>query len=102
MYWSKKLLYILVPILILAGIELLFVHPHPHFAWEGWVGYDAVFGFISSTILVIIAKPLMDGLIKRPEDYYEDIYVPKGYQANGKKETSAGEPVKPSKEDHHE
>jgi|GEM_PF-3240717 len=102
MYWSKKLLYILVPILGLVGLELLFVHPHANFFWEAWAGYDAVFGFVSSAVLAVIAKPLMDGMIKRPEDYYEDVYIPKGYHGTERMEASAEEPVKSSKEDRHD
>lgn len=102
MYWSKKLLYILVPILILVALERLFVHPHANFFWEAWAGYDAVFGFVSSAVLAVIAKPLMDGIIKRPEDYYEDVYIPKGYHGTETPEASAEKPVKSIKEDRHD
>lgn len=102
MYWSKKLLYLLIPIMILIGIELLFVHPHANFFWEAWAGYDAVFGFISSAVLVLIAKPLIDGLVKRPEDYYEEIYEPKGYNSAETPGDTAGKAFEPQKEDRHD
>lgn len=102
MYWSKKLLYLLIPIAVLIAIELLFVHPHANFFWEAWAGYDAVFGFVSSAVLALIAKPLMDDLVKRPEDYYEEIYVPKGYHSTETPGAAAGKTSEPQKEDRHD
>ena len=40
-----------------------------HFVVDGWVGFGAVFGFLSCLIMVLVAKGL-GYVLKRPEDYY--------------------------------
>lgn len=54
---------------------LLIVEPlvsrHPHFLWEKWPGFYAVFGFVACVALVLTAKYILRPLVKRPEDYYD-------------------------------
>lgn len=50
----------------------LAVRKHPHFQWEMWTGFYAVFGFASSVILVLIAKNVLRPLVKREEKFYDD------------------------------
>jgi len=57
-------------LLILLIIEL-FVHKHPHFAWEDWPEFYAVYGFVACVVLVVAAKYLLRPLVKRREDYYD-------------------------------
>jgi hypothetical protein len=49
----------------------LFVHKHPHFPWEGWPEFFAVYGFVACVVLVIAAKYILRPLVKRREDYYD-------------------------------
>jgi hypothetical protein len=49
----------------------LFVHKHPHFPWEGWPEFYAVYGFVACVALVIAAKYILRSLVKRREDYYD-------------------------------
>lgn len=44
-------------------------HKHPHFGFDGWVGFHAAFGFLAYCAIVLSAKGLRR-LIRRDEDYY--------------------------------
>ena len=57
-------------LLVLLVIEL-FIHKHPHFPWEGWHEFYAVFGFVACVALVLAAKYILRPLVKRGEDYYD-------------------------------
>ncbi|MGD8227193.1 MAG: hypothetical protein PVH82_12605 [Desulfobacteraceae bacterium] len=57
-------------LLVLLVIEV-FVHKHPHFPWEGWHEFYAVFGFVACVALVLAAKYILRPLVKREEDYYD-------------------------------
>ncbi len=48
-----------------------FVHKHPHFPWEGWPEFYAVYGFVACVALVLTAKYILRPLVKRREDYYD-------------------------------
>jgi hypothetical protein len=50
---------------------LLFLHPHVTFWWEEIPGFNAIYGFISCAILILVAKALGHWL-KKEEDYYEE------------------------------
>ena len=56
-------------LLLLLIIEF-FLHKHPHFAWEGWPEFYAVYGFVACVVLVVVAKYILRPLVKRREDYY--------------------------------
>lgn len=55
---------------LLLVIEL-FIHKHPHFGWEAWPEFFAVYGFVACVVLVIVAKYFLRPLVKRDEDYYD-------------------------------
>jgi hypothetical protein len=57
-------------LVVLLIIEF-FVHKHPHFPWEGWLEFYAVYGFVACVVLVIAAKYILRPLMKRREDYYD-------------------------------
>ena len=57
-------------LLVLLIIEFL-LHKHPHFAWEGWPEFYAVYGFVACVVLVVVAKYILRPLVKRREDYYD-------------------------------
>lgn len=61
-------LYVICALLIL--IDPL-IHKHGPFAIEHWVGFYAVYGFISCVGLVLVSK-LLRQIVKRPEDYYDE------------------------------
>lgn len=57
-------------LLILLAIEF-FVHKHPHFAWEEWPEFYAIYGFVACVVLVLVSKYILRPLVKRREDYYD-------------------------------
>ncbi len=57
-------------LLVLLIIELR-IHKHPHFPWEGWHEFYAVFGFVACVALVLAAKYILRPLVKRREEYYD-------------------------------
>ena len=57
--------------LIVLLIVELFIHKHPHFAWEEWPEFYAIYGFVACVVLVVAAKYILRPLVKRREDYYD-------------------------------
>jgi hypothetical protein len=57
-------------LIVLLIIEL-FIHKHPHFAWEEWPEFYAIYGFVACVVLVVAAKYILRPLVKRREDYYD-------------------------------
>jgi len=57
--------------LVVLLIFELFVHKHPHFPWEEWLEFYAVYGFVACVALVVAAKYILRPLVKRREDYYD-------------------------------
>jgi hypothetical protein len=48
---------------------------HPHFVFESMVGFNAVYGFVAFTFVVLAGSKLRT-FIMRPEDYYDVPYTP--------------------------
>lgn len=48
-----------------------FYEKHPHYEVETWFGFYALFGFVFSVGLVLIARELRR-ILMRKEDYYDD------------------------------
>ncbi len=61
---------LLVLCVVLVGVEII-VNRHPIFPWEGWIGFYAVWGFVSLFGIVILGKHLRR-VIKRHKDYYDE------------------------------
>ena len=62
---------LLLALCILLVVLELVMHRHSSFAWEGWLGFYALWGFVSLFGVVIIGKQLRR-FIKRREDYYDE------------------------------
>ena len=58
---------IVLAVTVAAGV---LVDMHPHFAFESWPAFFAVFGFLACVVLVFGAK-LLGLLLKRPDTYYD-------------------------------
>ena len=65
-----RVVYGLVTVCVLAFAADLFYAKHPHFGFEGWFGFYAVYGFVGSVALVLSAKWLRR-FLRRDEDHYE-------------------------------
>ncbi len=59
----------------------LFYEKEPHFSFESWFGFYAVFGFAVSFLLVLAAKQ-MRRVVGRTEDYFGDHGEPGGRGAD--------------------
>ena len=59
--------YVVLAVLVVVD---LFIQKHGDFPWEGHTGFFAVFGFVSCTLVILIAR-LLRIFVKRKEDYYE-------------------------------
>jgi len=51
--------------------DLFYDKEHTEYAFQGWIGFDAVYGFVCCVFLVLAAKQLRR-LLMRDEDYYDD------------------------------
>ncbi|MDL2210213.1 hypothetical protein LJC26_05360 [Desulfovibrio sp. OttesenSCG-928-O18] len=52
----------------------LFFRPHdPHFVLDAYPGFWAVFGLGVGVVMVFVMKKIVQPLIVRKEDYYNDI-----------------------------
>jgi len=58
-------------ILALTVIIELAIEKHPYFGFDGWLGFNAGFGFLACVGLIAFAKAL-GALLKRPDIYYDD------------------------------
>ena len=67
----KRVFVFFYSALVVLLIAEFFVHKHPHFPWEAWWGFYAVYGFVACVLLVLVAKYILRPLVKRPEDYYD-------------------------------
>jgi hypothetical protein len=48
------------------------VDKHPHFKWEQWPGFYAVYGFVACVLLVLVSKYVLRPLVMKDEDYYKE------------------------------
>lgn len=71
---QKKTLYLAFTAIavICAILEFYFAHPHYHNWWNTTPGFNMLFGFVGSALLIFIAKIVMTPLLQRDEDYYKD------------------------------
>ena len=67
----RRLWQVFIVILVLTVLAQLAIEPHPHFAVEGWFGFNALYGFLACAALVLVAKGI-GVFIKRRDDYYAD------------------------------
>jgi len=66
----NRLYYGLLLICVLLVASELFYDGHPHFGWEGWIGFNGVLGFVAFFLIVMTGGPLRK-LLARDEDYYD-------------------------------
>jgi hypothetical protein len=58
-------------LIVLVSLDF-FIEKHPHFAWESWFGFYAVYGFIACVLLVLVARFVLRPLVMRREDFYDE------------------------------
>jgi hypothetical protein len=57
--------------LVMLLIADFLIHKHPHFPWEEWPQFYAVFGFVAFVFVVFVAKYILRPIVGRREDYYD-------------------------------
>ena len=67
----RRLWQAFVAVLALSVLAQLAIEPQPHFALEGWFGFNALYGLLACAALILIAKGL-GLLLRRRDDYYAD------------------------------
>lgn len=66
-----KIFFATLAVFVAANI---FVRPaHPHFVYDAYPGFFAVFGLGVGYAMVFVMKKIIQPLIVRKEDYYHDI-----------------------------
>ena len=74
-FWVCCALLLVPDLLEFLGL-VHFKHPHQGFevggyAWERFVGFFAIYGFVACVVLVLIAKQIRK-VVMRAEDYYDE------------------------------
>ena len=67
----KLIWRIFIAILVLTVLAELAIEAHPHFALERLFGFNALYGFLSCAVLIVIAKAL-GFVLKRRDTYYDE------------------------------
>jgi cytochrome bd-type quinol oxidase subunit 2 len=76
MHWlyrpeNRRPIWIAFAIVLLATVAAGFmVDMHPHFAFESWPAFFAIYGFLACVVLIFGAK-LLGLLLRRPDTYYD-------------------------------
>ena len=58
---------------VCALLSLVVENRHPHFVYDAYPFFWAVFGIAVGVVLVFLVKKIIQPLIKKPEDYYGDL-----------------------------
>jgi flagellar biosynthesis protein FliR len=66
----NKVVRTLIALCIASVVADLFYDKHTHYGFQGLIGFDAIYGFVSCVLLVLAAKQLRKVLM-RDEDYYD-------------------------------
>lgn len=66
----RKLWHWGIGILALSVLAQIVFEVHGHFGFDDWFGFNAVYGFLTCTGMVLFAK-LLGVFVKRGDTYYE-------------------------------
>ena len=58
---------------VVCGLTIIpdfFTHRHPHFGFDGFIGFYALFGFVACAVLILFSK-LIGRVLKVTEEYYD-------------------------------
>ncbi len=67
----RKLWWLFCLVLAMTVLAQALIPIHAEFGVDGWFGFSAYFGFLSCMAMVVFAR-LIGGVLKRPDDYYDD------------------------------
>lgn len=63
-----RCLYVVLAVLFCMDF---FVEKHPHFPYESWFGFYAIYGFVTCVLLVLAARYLLRPLVMKDEKFYD-------------------------------
>jgi hypothetical protein len=66
----NKVIRTLIALCVASVLADFFYEKHGHYGFQGVIGFDAIYGFVSCVLLVLAAKQLRKVLM-RDEDYYD-------------------------------
>ena len=67
---KRKLWILLFVVCVLTVVPDFFIHKHPHFGFDGFIGFYAIFGFVACAVLILLSK-VIGRVLKVKEDYYD-------------------------------
>ena len=67
---NRLIVMLVVSCVILVAIDLVYANPHPHFAIESTVGFQAWFGFAAFVVIVFLGR-FLRLFVRREEGYYD-------------------------------
>jgi len=68
----NKVIYALVAACVAVVLaDFFYDKEHTEYAFQDWIGFDAVYGIVCCVFVVLAAK-LLRGVLMRDEDYYDD------------------------------
>lgn len=65
----KKFFYIALALAVV--FDFLAPRHHPYFFWDNIRGFNAVYGFLSCVVIILVAKNLGHLFVLKGEDYYD-------------------------------
>jgi hypothetical protein len=68
--WRNAFLALLAAIAVLGAVA---TNHHPHFVYDARPFFWPAFGLAAGLALIFAAKKIIQPLIKRPEDHYDDL-----------------------------
>jgi hypothetical protein len=64
-------LYFYISLALVLGADFLVSHEEGHFIWERFIGFGAVYGFVSCVLIIVVSKAVGHMGLMKPEDYYD-------------------------------
>lgn len=62
----------LIAALVLLAVVDIFVHgDHATFIWDSIPGFSAVYGLVTTVLIIVVSKFLGHAFLMKPEDYYD-------------------------------
>jgi len=66
----RRVTYVVLALIVL--LDVLIPTGYGRFPWDGIGGFGAVYGFVSSVLIIVVSKALGYALLYRSENYYDD------------------------------
>jgi hypothetical protein len=72
---------------LLEAVHILEHDPHhaAYFVVDGWLGFYAVYGFLTCWAMVLVSKKLIAKLLMRPDSYYDSSPLDPTRDAKGRR-----------------